>query len=924
MTVSRDSINEILMQFDGDTKCVGGAVTIYGSPISSSFPKFGTGSLHIDGRVVGGSPKPTGVKIDSVIGTTYQRINPTDSNITMYPPDNQWSLRSVNPGDGTIQTEKYTTVTDPYLCFNFIGSKIRLIGTTSSLGYRSNCHILIDDKRYSFTELMDYGIRMVLFDIDGLEFKEHMVYIDGSDSSATNFSISGIDIDSDGCLLPWRLLDGYQSNYDGVSINSDVLSDLGNGDWTLSFWEYISSYSHFRPRWSIGGQTGQTYPIFEWGRVNAANNQLIRMSSGGASYGNIFADASLGAITKNTWIHWEISRNGTVFRVFKNGTLVKSTTTSITSMLTDSSLTFNINPWAYTGEWLIDELYFLKGTCLHTATFTSPTAPYEADWSVRDFTGIAIEEMQSFFLPFRKFQGFYFDDYLVNSKNLKNFSGFNIEEGIGIKSRNSIGHGIELINGISASKKQGVLLDDRMGGFRHSNSLGMYLPADAELGVKIPGIKQGMHVDIHSNGIKIPGIRQGVYVDNPAAGNRIHQFEGFELDWIVTDSNAAYKFNLLVTPTHQYKSALVGVSCVSKSPNELVGKCRLKIGNAVAIDYQTVITDVKNISYTISPAMLQFGSNTCRLEYLYQDGSIEYIEFIIVKEEKNRTLVERTFKSYDGGYDGNVFRPSVGSSLASCFCPPDGVNSTVIKTTDFTVIPLIKYTNLQGVTLEGNGLKVLVSFDKGTTWKSFISNVWKNVDIANIATYGMDVSTLNAITLAQWGTIFTPTQIDFAFYFDNTLSTYVDMGRAYLYADITKTPQTFAIIPPSNTGITHIYAERRLYGDNYSHIYLTINIKELINGAWSAGNWTGYRLISGTNLYYQGYPYGYEEITSKDYGANEANRSTGIEIYLDNNQNNPPQYSQRLAVTVAPKVSYIKGLTVQITPKISTGFAFIM
>jgi hypothetical protein len=286
------------------------------------------------------------------------------------------------------------------------------------------------------------------------------------------------------------------------------------------------------------------------------------------------------------------------------------------------------------------------------------------------------------------------------------------------------------------------------------------------------GAKSRRHFSSYLDEVETGALSARTYIaqesDQIVVAMKRNNLVGVLVGEIETSSNAENRFRLTVTATHQYKSRLVSIVNEFRGVEPLTGRTRLIINGQVKVPYTTDNASINTVVHSIPPTMLDFGKNYCRLEYLYVDGTTEYLDFDVFKEEPKRITVERTFKEYDGGYDGERFNPAYSfvQSVYPCFMVPDGSTSTLIKTTDYTSIPLVKYTNIQGVNIDGAGLRILVSFDKGLTWMSFVGGIWQSVSPGDIAVQGMDESTINTITLAQWADIFKPTSIDFAIHMD--------------------------------------------------------------------------------------------------------------------------------------------------------------
>lgn len=401
-------------------------------------------------------------------------------------------------------------------------------------------------------------------------------------------------------------------------------------------------------------------------------------------------------------------------------------------------------------------------------------------------------------------------------------------------------------------------------------------------------------------------IMPAILLDNLIPSFRLSVFDGISIETVTPTSDAQSKFNLTVTPTHQYKNALVQVHAKSKSPMFLLGKFKFSIGDTVIIFPESVFTDVKDISFVVNPASLAKGNNLCRIVYIYPNEEEEYLDFEIFKEEPKRTQVERLFRSYDGGYEGERLNPaySYAPDVSPCFLVPDGASSTIIKTTDFTSIDLRKYTNIQGVNINAAGALTCVSFDKGLTWKSLVSNVWATVDLSNISTAGMKTELINSITLARWLEVFTPTSLDFAVYIDQRISNYAsDVGSSLLYTLIGTTGFTVNYTVPEGYAVTR--ATYSLSGDTDGSGHST-----QLYSYDSAGTRTTVAAASGSNT------------------------ANGTKTYPDFMDDRPVSFtltsnsyrvSTRRADLYGKKLTaYLKAINVQITPNLRTGYAFII
>lgn len=124
----------------------------------------------------------------------------------------------------------------------------------------------------------------------------------------------------------------YFDGSSSLKIPSSSNTTFGSNDFTIEWWEYIISAtspqtifaSEIRPQSYMGMLVG-----------HGTTNRLHYTSTSGTSF-SINA-ASMGAFNVNTWNHFALSRNGTAWRTFKNGTVVTNTTNSGTPYLNETN-----------------------------------------------------------------------------------------------------------------------------------------------------------------------------------------------------------------------------------------------------------------------------------------------------------------------------------------------------------------------------------------------------------------------------------------------------------------------------------------------------------------------------------------------------------------------------------------------------------
>ncbi len=149
---------------------------------------------------------------------------------------------------------------------------------------------------------------------------------------------------------------------------SSVDFEFGSGDFSIEWLEW-------RFNTTSGAATTKrdysaTYSPFTLGQSDGTN-LLIYMSSNGSS-NDIANGKTLGAITLNTWNHFEVTRRGNNFYAFKNGVLTDSWTSSAALVASSAVMSLGRNSSTYLTA-VLDEFTVRKGSAGHTAGFTPPT-----------------------------------------------------------------------------------------------------------------------------------------------------------------------------------------------------------------------------------------------------------------------------------------------------------------------------------------------------------------------------------------------------------------------------------------------------------------------------------------------------------------------------------------------------------------------
>jgi hypothetical protein len=629
----------------------------------------------------------------------------------------------------------------------------------------------------------------------------------------------------------------YLSGGNSLSFPADSALTDTSRDFTISFWEYLINGPNLSASLYINNSSSPT----------PTTNGLIIGYNGSASSKYLYAGSSSSwniadavliesiANVINRWAHWEVCyrESSKMLYVFLDGTLKHAVVCPSPIRLASPSYGM-LGRWTTYQTCYMEELLVLPGICMHTDNFTPPEEPYS-------ISSAPEQGMELLAIP----------------KGNRKFV--------------APGKQLTVINGNkSISNSAGKTFDFLNKGQSLSQNY---------FGKPILPLGKGNYAPANAAGVTILG---GIGSRNAA------QYLGKFME-LFHDSNAAYKFDLMVTPTHVFRTQLANVVSNYRPNLGLTGKYRLKVGENEAIPYGAVDSDLANVECNITQAMLDYGVNKCRLEYLFPNDSTEFLDFEVLKEEPRRTLVERTFKRYDGGYDGSWLNSApFGISKSPCFLVPEDSTSTLIKTTDYTSISLTKNRGVLGVNIDASGAKILVSFDQGEIWKSYGVDGWYDAGIENIATVGLSEDVINSITSAQWADVFTSTSLDFAVHLDNKLSAYVDISKDALVYSF---PATYARYTWGDEYFLITKADSSLGTGDSIIAYYSDGTSKVV-ARWTSSNNHPYLTFDGVD---EKYP----SSIVFNYGWNGT-------------------------VYAAPKLAYLRSINVTLSDRFKTGYAFVI
>lgn len=160
----------------------------------------------------------------------------------------------------------------------------------------------------------------------------------------------------------------FDGSGDYLTTSSNIHNSIGTGDFTAEAWVYLDE--------AIGSNRG----IFGSGSSDVVDEFTLLLLTNGSLYFDYGATqdyVQTGAVFKaNTWHHVALTRSGTSFNIWLNGTSVASATLSANI---GGSSNFAVG-WGRGIVWkgYISDARVVTGTAVYTAAFTPPTQPLTA------------------------------------------------------------------------------------------------------------------------------------------------------------------------------------------------------------------------------------------------------------------------------------------------------------------------------------------------------------------------------------------------------------------------------------------------------------------------------------------------------------------------------------------------------------------
>ena len=324
-------------------------------------------------------------------------------------------------GDFTVETWIYATAIESYavICGNYVSvnnfyieysTERNLLVGFNNTGYSGNYTAVANVWKHIAVTRSGSTLRTF---VDGIETSSHTA---SGSIAAQDFGVGGYHNRArglEGHIQDFRIYNGvakYTSNFVVPATSPDILPDtpsgvsggsklikvtdgavsfdgsgdyltlanssdfvVGTGDFTMECYIYQKSQGGEATVFGLkhtGGSGWTGYKFY----ITTSGNFILYAEDAGSGDWDIGLQSGNGSVSLNRWHHLSATRNGTTFRVFVDGILKASTTSSVD--LNDGGDGFYISNNGANQQYfngIISNIRIIKGTALYTTDFTPPT-----------------------------------------------------------------------------------------------------------------------------------------------------------------------------------------------------------------------------------------------------------------------------------------------------------------------------------------------------------------------------------------------------------------------------------------------------------------------------------------------------------------------------------------------------------------------
>ena len=164
----------------------------------------------------------------------------------------------------------------------------------------------------------------------------------------------------------------FDGTGDEVSIVAKPELRFGTAPFTVEMWVYCTNAASGATQDLVGNLTNVAGDT-NW-HFSISSTAVLQAGT----YNNVLANSGAATLSSTTWTHVAFTFDGTTYRVFINGTVGTTTSTTVRN-LSDSTSAIKVGNTNFGGRLFngyIDELRITNGVARYTANFTPPTAAF--------------------------------------------------------------------------------------------------------------------------------------------------------------------------------------------------------------------------------------------------------------------------------------------------------------------------------------------------------------------------------------------------------------------------------------------------------------------------------------------------------------------------------------------------------------------
>jgi hypothetical protein len=257
-----------------------------------------------------------------------------------------------------------------------------------TLSLRGSVRSALRERAVSVADAGDPDFASVVFLAGFNGANDATAYTEESDNAAVATFLNSAHLDTAQKKFGTSSLRTEVDTSDAVHFPDIAAYDLSNNDFTLEGWvcwqdiPHSSTQDFWVGQWNNDGTGGKAWTIGLWENSGDEKTRFFWSLNGADSVVNDLG-APKFAPANNIWYHWAACRDGTIVRVFWDGTQVGGNIDIGTDIIATSDEVLMFGgmfstdfPLVLPFDGWIDETRFTVGVARYTANFTPPTEAF--------------------------------------------------------------------------------------------------------------------------------------------------------------------------------------------------------------------------------------------------------------------------------------------------------------------------------------------------------------------------------------------------------------------------------------------------------------------------------------------------------------------------------------------------------------------